>query len=691
MTMDFSLPKLGKSPISLPHFPTIHQAFIFRASEFVSFEKIAKILKTTTKNVQIAAQQMGINHAQDSDVWLNKGYITIIRSMWHILPYDQLLELLETDEKSLAILLREEDFLDIKLGDKPDCKPVVWRELTQDELKATEVIAKTMQGLNIIGKKPFEFEYIQPNIEFSGKTIFDTRMIYLFSGLYQKAFDVDSEQYCSDEMLESYQKLGINGVWTQGILFQLTEFPFDKSVSVGYEKRLQRLKKFTQRCDKYGIKVFLYLNEPRSMPENFYKKYPSLRGHTVNDNKICMCTSANEVQKYLTDAVESICRAVPLIGGFFTITRSENPTNCYSHSTPKTCSCPRCKNKSVGEVIGQVISCIRNGADRVDRNIKVIAWSWAWNEFNLEIIKNLPKGVILQSQSELHVPFEIGGINGKVVDYSMGIIGPGQRALTEWKAAKERGLETSAKIQVNTTWEGSTVPALPVFALIEEHLKRIQQEGVSHLMLSWTLGGYPSENLMHAAKYYNKNVKIPNYSDKVEQACKLFSKAFCEFPFDIKVLYCGPQNGGPSNLLFKKPTGYEATMTCYAYDDIEKWKSIYPINIFEDQLDKMCRLWKKGLDFLIDEPECETIIMAKAAYCLYKSSLNQVRFYRARKNGETNKMKKLTESELNIAKDMLSLMNKNAAIGFEAANHYYFSKGMICEKILNCRYLINNL
>ena len=54
-------------------------------------------------------------------------------------------------------------------------------------------------------------------------------------------------------------------------------------------------------------------------------------------------------------------------------------------------------------------------------------------------------------------------------------------------------------------------------------------------------------------------------------------------------------------------------------------------------------------------------------------------------------MKKLTESELNIAKDMLSLMNKNAAIGFEAANHYYFSKGMICEKILNCRYLINNL
>lgn len=35
---------------------------------------------------------------------------------------------------------------------------------------------------------------------------------------------------------------------------------------------------------------------------------------------------------------------------------------------------------------------------------------------------------------------------------------------------------------------------------------------------------------------------------------------------------------------------------------------------------------------------------------------------------------------------MLDQMNKNAAIGYEAANHYYFSKGQIIEKILNCRY-----
>ena len=41
-----------------------------------------------------------------------------------------------------------------------------------------------------------------------------------------------------------------------------------------------------------------------------------------------------------------------------------------------------------------------------------------------------------------------------------------------------------------------------------------------------------------------------------------------------------------------------------------------------------------------------------------------------------------------MTKQMLELMNKNASIGFEAANHYYFSKGQLAEKIVNCKYLI---
>lgn len=693
--MEINLPQLGKEAISFPHFPTKHQAFIFRAYEYVPPALIAQILGTTQEKVKKAAYDMGLTKECTDNTWLKKGYITIIRRMWHILPYDQLLELIGMDAETLAVILREEDFLDIKLGDKPICDPVCWRELTSEEAKKTRKIKEIISSLDKDGAAPFAFTYDVKDMNFSGKAFFDMRMVYGFSGLYQHAFDVDSREYCPDDMLEAYQKVGVNALWTQGVLYQLAEFPFDPRLSEGYLERIARLRQLTERCAKYGIKIFLYLNEPRSMPEEFFEKYPKIKGHMTRSDKVCMCTSTKEVQDYITDSVSYICKEVPLLGGFFLITRSENRTNCYSHATRETCTCERCSKRQESEVIVEVISCVEKGAHQVNPEIKVIAWSWGWDRFNLDIIRALPENVILMSKSEHRIPFEIGGVSGMVGDYSMSIIGPGEVAKAEWKAARERGLETSAKVQINTTWEGSTIPAIPVYPLIEEHIKKIRDEGVTNLMLSWTLGGYPSRNIMHVAKYFYQGYdqEAVKETDDQKKAAEIFSKAFQEFPFHVHTLYFGPQNAGPASLLFMDPTGYSATMTCYAYDDLDKWRSIYPEDVYEEQMKTLCRKWEQGLALLETEESKmgEMEIMAQGAYCLFKSSLNQIQFYRARKIGDKCTMKKLAEEEISCAKRMLKLMNLNAAIGFESANHYYYSKGCLYEKILNCVTVIENV
>ena len=687
--MELSLAEGVRDAVKLTHFPTRHQAFIFRAYEYVPVEKIAKILKTTAQNVRQAAHDMGLPDYDPSQTWLKRGYITIIRRMWHILPYSQLLELLDMDAKSFGRLLRDEDFLDIKLQDKPRCEKVTFRELTDDERLRTQKIKQIMMTVDLSGKRPFEFEYSIPEVSFGGREKFSTRMIYAFSGLYQHAFDIDSEEYLPDSQLEAYRRLGINGIWTQGILSQLAPFPFDKELSKGYEERLLRMRALTERLDKYGIKLYIYLNEPRSMPLKVFEKFPELRGH-IRDGEACLCTSTEAVQSYIRDSVETVCRAVPLIGGFFTITRSENLTNCYSHtgSVGKECLCPRCKTKGVGEVVASVISCILEGARRVSEDVKVFAWSWRWDEFSDDVIDSLPKDVILLTQSELDVPFEIGGVKGNVLDYSMSIIGPGELARNEWARARERGLSIGAKVQINTTWEASTVPAIPVSPLIDEHMRRLENEGVEHLLLSWTLGGYPCRNILTAAKYFYENV---SYSPDTEhyEAEKAFSEAFKEFPFHIDVLYMGPQNAGPSSMLFEESTGYKATMTCFAYDDLDGWRGIYPADVFERQLEKLCSKWELGLKMLSEDDECECAIMARATYCLFKSSLDQVRFVTARDERRYSDAVKAATDELAVAREMLDLMNKNASIGYEAANHYYFSKGQIAEKIVNCDYIID--
>ena len=299
--------------------------------------------------------------------------------------------------------------------------------------------------------------------------------------------------------------------------------------------------------------------------------------------------------------------------------------------------------------------------------------------------------MVLQSNSEDLKEFTIGGVTGKVRDYSMSIVGPGEKAKTEWQAAKARGLEVSAKVQINTTWESSTVPAVPVYPLIEEHMQNLRAEGVDHVMLSWTLGGYPSRNIQYAAKYFYESCLTPPAETEIQKkATALFSEAFRQFPFDIGVLYQGPQNGGVSNLLFAEPTGYTATMTCYAYDDLTSWRSIYPEDVFEEQLAKLCAKWSDGLALLEDDGS-ELWIMAKAADIQFSACLNQVRFYRARQAGDRAAMKYMAQKELQNAKEMLALMNRTPVIGFEAANHYYFSKGNIAEKIVNCQWIIDSI
>ncbi len=687
--MLYSLPPVKNNALELLHFPTKHQSFIFRAYEYVPIEKIAKVLRTSVDTVREAAEEMGLPYYDPADVWLKKGYITIIRRMWHILPYEQLLELLDTDAQTLARIMQEDDFLNIKLSDKPHCEKVEWRALTDEEKRRTYEIKEIMTTLDFGGRKPFEFEYNVPKLQFEGKECFSTRMIYAFSGLYQQAFDVESEEFLPDEQLQAYQALGINGIWTQGILSQLAPFPFDPAVSRGYEERLERMRKMTERLARYGIKLYLYLNEPRSMPLSFFEKYPDIRGH-VNGKSACLCISTPQVRDYLTGAIESVCRAVPLIGGFFTITRSENLTNCYSHSgfSGHPCNCPRCKDRGIGEVVAETVNCFLEGVRRVSENIKMFAWSWRWDEHSKDIIEKLPREVILISQSELDMPFEFDGVRGNVLDYSMSIIGPGERAREEWRLAKKCGLETGAKVQVNTTWEASTVPAIPVRPSIEEHMRELQHEGVQHLLLSWTLGGYPCNNIAAAANYFYEKCSNDDKSVSLYEAEKQFVKAFREFPFHIDVLYRGPQNAGPSNLLFETPTGYKATMTCFAYDDLESWRGIYPVDIFESQFEKLCQSWEIGLNMIPENDKSECAIMARATYCLFKSSLNQIRFIRARNEGRFADAILEAKNELDTAKKMLTLMNQNAAIGYEAANHYYFSKNQIAEKIVNCNYII---
>lgn len=545
------------------------------------------------------------------------------------------------------------------------------------------------------------------------KTKIKTRFIYSFCGLYGDVLDKDSSISFPDELLKGYARQGINGVWIQGVFFKLAPYPFAPEKCEGWQMRLNNLDELTRRCARYGIKVYMYINEPRQMDMEFFEKNPQLKGSEQLGGYACLCSSHPETHKYLRETIQTICKGAPLIGGFLNITQSENRTLCYSEGIQGTQDfkeegfCPVCGKRKGSEVTAEVLKVMADAVAQVDKNIKFFAYAWVWERHFADqlddLISRLPENVIILQVSETEIKFNRGGVDNTVADYSLSIVGPGEKAKNLWAKARKCGLEVAAKVQINNSWECSTAPFLPVYENVAQHMKNLIDAGIEHVMLSWTLGGYISDNIKIASAYFFEDAEndgnpydavlensYGEYADKVKTAVSHFCKGFSEYPFDWKHIYDGPSNAGSANIIYSQPTGINATMTCYPFDDIQDWcAGVYTSEILETQYAKLCEEWEKGLEIIKDIPDCEFKDMAVYGYTLFKSALNQISYYILRDGvPDKAKMDKLVKSEKELALTAYKIMLRNSAVGYEAANHYYVTRSSFMEKVVNCEYLL---
>jgi hypothetical protein len=459
-----------------------------------------------------------------------------------------------------------------------------------------------------------------------------------------------------------------------------------------------------KKAEKYGIKVYLYLNEPRSMPPDFFETHPDWCGAPSSDGlSFTLCTSKAPVLNALKDGISELFRNVPELGGLFTITMSENLTNCCSRPQDLSAPCPLCSKRGHAVVVTEVNQALAEGAHLINPEADVIAWTWAWApEWDEQAVALMSKDVKLMCVSETALPTDAMGVPGSVIDYSISKVGPGPIALRLWKKAAECGIKTVAKVQLNNTWECSAVPYIPVPGLVEKHLRNLENAGVTDLMLNWTLGGFPGGN-MELLKLSKEKSAIEKYGGEaavlVLKAWACFDLAFVEFPLNATPqLYTAPQNFGPMSLLFEKPTGYKATMIGFPYDDLATWRgNHYPEDIFEEQFRKLSTGWADGLEQLklaqkkitVDKVAALNDLMnvAEAVYCHFRSTYLQIRFVRMRDSGEKNIVLCILDEEIELARRLIEVVMRDSRIGFEASNHYYYTVADLKEKILNCEFI----
>jgi len=852
------------APIPEPHFPGRLHEFVWRNWELANTVHMADVIKTSPEKVLNVGISMGLPKKQElSSDQLRRIYITVIRQNWHLLPDEQLIELLGWSREQYEYHLKEDDFLWTKLGSlKPRCERLIYRPPSKlENRRAAEIKALISRAfgdeLHRPGEAPFEFirelstiakparheilqtpsksevdlrvgwtlaastnnsqplshlvesfgNYVRstfgcelkssghlaaksktlrfsldtslfpskggflicvepqtihvtasdedslrnsvyelenlmeerqapyiPVGEIRRTTRFNPRYVYSYFALYGDPLleeDIDS---FPDGLLERLTRGGVNGVWLQGVLRNLAPSSIFPEFGESWETRLRNLNKLIQRASRHGVKVYLYINEPRSMPAEFFRHHPGVKGthDPDNDRFFAMCTSTEDVRQWLADSMAHLFLHAPGLGGIFCITASENLTNCYSHGHPDFC--PRCSKRAGSDVIAEVIETLRSGVRRSSARADVIAWDWGWGkDWVLNgaeiggVISKLSKDVVLLSVSEWGKAIDRGGFQTKVGEYSISVVGPGARAEETWRLAQESHKAAFAKVQWDNSWEISAVPYIPVPYLILEHCENLVKAGVQGLMVSWTLGGYPSPNFETAKEFYFTSPSSPQTAlrrtasrrygapavDDVLEAWKTFSQAFSEYPMDGGgLVYHIPTQHGPANLLRLHPTGYKSSMILFPYDDYTSWVGPYPVEVVGSQFAKMAREWRPGLDSFRKAvakvpPEKQKIAhqdlgIAETCYLHFQSVANQIHFYRLRDQWLSARerlararlaktMVGIAEQEMELAKRQYAIAKRDSAIAFEASNHYYYRPIGLVEKVLNCQYVIDQL
>ena len=492
-----------------------------------------------------------------------------------------------------------------------------------------------------------------------------------------------------ERYLKEIAREGYNGIWLRVLLREIvpsTPFP---EFGNKEKEQLTALNKLVAKAGCFGIKVYLYLCEPRGFraKDSFWQHHPEVKGQpatfqaTSSEDGIyfALCSSTTAVKEFLEESSFNLFKRVPGLGGVFLITASEHHTHCYSHfpkpqkklSDPNIEAwskakflCPRCIERQPTEVVAEIIRLINRGVKSAAPEAEVIAWTWSWYiiepDPQKELITLLPKDVILMSDWERGGQKKVCGKRYPLDEYSFSYPGPSPRFKKQLEIAKKREMRTMAKIQIGTTHELASVPYLPLPHLLAAKMQKLNEFRVDGYLGCWIFGGDVSPMTKLAGRMSERPQVLPGEAirelaisefgkksaDDVIRAWRHFATAWRQYPFSIPFLYYGPMNYATAyplslNLKKKPPTAAWRPLPrdkkghLLLGDNLEVWVKPFGPQIIIKAFRELLKVWEIGVAILRKSLEKdkqnqrlkEELNLTKHIALSVRSTINIIRFY----------------------------------------------------------------
>ena len=546
------------------------------------------------------------------------------------------------------------------------------------------------------------------------------------------------ENFYPDEYLNALAHCRINAIWVAGMFREILKSKvLPELTEEADERALTKLAELTRRAARYGIRVFIFCMEPRSLPAShpLWDTYPELAGTTggKSDSAITtLCCRHPLLQEYLRECLTRLWQKVPGLGGLIQIFAGERATSCRSvddYIGPDGKICPRCTTISQGEALTDIINFQSHIIHEVAPGAHYLVWSYGLPEdagdVKQYIYDNIDSRVVWIENFEHNLTREFFGREIINEEYSLTLKGPSPTFSNMYEQQGTDKAQVWPKFQFGLTYEFSILPFMPVPSNIYHKQQKSKECGGA--IVSWIIGGWPDIML----KAYGMSVSGKSLSEEeflFKLAClyyedkyayqvvdiwREFARILESYPCDNNVFYYGPlprcpgyqlQLSGDSSLPtpnYNWGIDRERNIQEYYTSAGEKWPGQFSPEELVVIFRKLGQKWEKACAQLAQIPATSVackqhVAVAESLGIMMKSAANVYEFYILRRGQKESKIAKrlikLAISEKALASRMLELLKIDCRIGFHSEMYYYvLSPEILNNKINNSKKIIEHL
>ena len=549
-----------------------------------------------------------------------------------------------------------------------------------------------------------------------------------FGPTYRPPFFIDElnndVDYYPEEYLNKLAHENINGLW---LTIYLRDYP--TSIMPGHgkdaEKRYAKLRKVVEKCSRYGIKIYLFMSEPKLFGEPYFcvpeidaAEHPELIGFK-RDPYGFFCTTSEVGKQYFRDTVGRIFANVSGLGGIINIMYGEDNGCCASSAqifpgTPVNKHCPLCSKYDIADIYADLAKLINETMHKYNPDAEYIGWFYApgqrdgspQSEELKHIAEKFPADCTFMLNFESGVAIEQLGKTRRVYDYSLACVGPSELFKDSCSLAKKSG----AKLQVGCSHENAAVPFMPVPKNLYDKYAFMAENNVSAAMQCWYFGNYPGLMNKAAGKLsflpfpenaleFLEDLARPDWrkdAPLVASAWDDFSNAYRNFPGNLAFEWYGPLHNSIAWPLHLFPVNEPIAPSWILKNFPEVsgdriGESLGYSHTLSEALSlcrTMCKTWLNGLEKLLSIKEFYSgnparladIMLSEAIALQMKSTCNILEFYHLRqemfysKQNNLDRMAQIVRDEIINSKQMITLCENDCRLGYhsEAEGYHYF-------------------